>query len=321
MKRFVVLIAIVLAVTVVWIAGWMFIADRVRDEVAALSAGDGVTTPRLECGTLLVGGFPFQFAPRCVDAQLTVGDLEIEVADVIATALFYRPQHIQILATGPARVTDAFTGATQEARWRNLHASLRLSGDRLTRFSAVADDLLYADVLFGDVVLAQATRGEIHLIEATDADAPETAGSVFDFYTLFDGMDAPSLDIASGRVTLDARLTGVPEMGLWGHPELLRLWEMAGGMLTLRGLEASADGLMLSVDGEARIDAAGLLQGRLDVASRGIVERFEGPAEDPRVPMLLGQPDSAGVYSQTVAIRNGRVSVGIIPLQDIPPLF
>lgn len=51
MKRFAILIALVVIVTIGWIAGWFYIASRIESEVAVFAQADGQTQPRLECGT------------------------------------------------------------------------------------------------------------------------------------------------------------------------------------------------------------------------------------------------------------------------------
>lgn len=321
MKRFVIVIGAIGVVCAIWFGGWLFVADRIEGEIAALAANDGVTEPRLDCESLEVRGFPYRFAPRCEGPVITVGDLDIELAMVQGTALFYRPSHIQIFADGPARLTDAFSGASQELRWDDVHASLRFTDGRIARFSAIAENLVYADMLVGEDILGTAGGAELHLIDASAPDAVETEGAVLDLFARIEDLTIPAEEISNGVAILDARLTGVPEMALWGHPDLLRIWQMADGGLEVRELDASAEGLSVSGAGAVMLTETGRLSGRASLSSTGLVERFGELADDPVAAMLIGQPDADGAYSQTVSLRNGVVTVGIIPVMTIDPLF
>jgi hypothetical protein len=321
MKRFAILIALVVIVTIGWIAGWFYIASRIESEVAVFAQADGQTQPRLECGTLAVGGFPFQFSPRCHDATITSGDFTITVPQLTATALFYQPTHLQLFATGPATVSDAFNGTVQELSWSQMRASVRAQGDRLARASLVADDLVFSDRLFGETILGSAGRGELHLLDNPEAADAENGTGALEVYVRLDDADIPGFDIAQGTVTLDGQVTGVPDIAMWGHPEIARIWAMAGGGLTLRGLQAQAQGLALDASGEAALDEAGRVNGTLTISSNGLVERFGALAQDPVGQVLIGSPGDDGTYSQSISARGGTIFVGIIPVQAIPPLF
>ncbi|AEQ52946.1 DUF2125 domain-containing protein [Pelagibacterium halotolerans] len=322
MKRFVIMIVAVVAVSVLWMGGWFYIAGQIRAEIGYLAQADGVTQPRLVCDRLDIGGAPFSFSPRCTDARITSGDVTVELAAITGTALFYTPTHIQLFATGPARIADAFTGATQEVRWSNLHASLRLDDGMIERFSALADDLVYADMLIGETVIGTAAHGEIHLLDATPADSPPGTGAIFDAYVTLEDVTSQTNDIANGRLVVDARLSGLPDPALWGDPQVLGFWQALGGELALRSIEASADGLSLTAQGAASLTDAGLVNGNLEIASQGVADRIATLVGDPSVArIVLGSPGEDGVSHQTLQVSDGTVVVGIIPVASLPPLF
>ncbi|WP_196260656.1 DUF2125 domain-containing protein [Pelagibacterium limicola] len=319
MKRFVVLILAVLALVALWAGGWHYVAAQITDEAERLASADGVTQPRIACGNFAVSGFPFHFSPICKNAEIAANDLTLSVTELSATALFYRPTHLQIFATSPARLTDAFTGSAHELRWDSLRASLRLDGDRLARLSMVGNSLVHVDALFGSTILGTADHAELHLV---DADAgPETAGTALDIFARVEGAEHEGFEIEHGEVRLDARIIGLPPLDLLNHPDALRLWQMADGTLTLRGLEARAEGVELTATGEASLDATGRLNGALALASRGIVERVDGLSDDPVAALFIGTPDAEGTYSQTLSVRGGTVFVGILPVMGLDPFF
>ncbi|WP_127144166.1 DUF2125 domain-containing protein [Pelagibacterium montanilacus] len=318
MKRFVIVIIIVLAVCALWAGVWLFVASQIDTELAALESNDGVMAPRLECETRAVRGFPFQFAPRCEGARITSGDITLAVNSIYGTALIYRPTHMQLFAEGPAEISDAFTGSRQQLDWESLRASLRLSGSTIERFSVVGEELVWSDLLFGDTVLGAVEGAEIHLVEGGEGEA---AGSVLDLFVRLEGAGMGGLQIANGQATLDGQLTAVPEMALWGDPRMAALWQANGGVLTVRALDAVAEGLSLSASGEMALDDNGLLMGSAEVQSQGVVERFGDFSDDPMAAMLLGRPDDEGVYSQTLSARGGQIFIGLLPMATVPPVF
>lgn len=321
MKRFVIAIAAILVLCALWMGGWFYVAGQIRDEIAAFAHADGITQPRLACGDLSVGGMPFSFTPTCRSAHITADDLDITLADIRGTALFYRPFHIQLFATGPARIEDAFTGAAQELDWSNLHASLRLTSGALSRLSVIADDLAYADVLMGTTGIGTARRGEVHLIDATPENPTPGTGRLYDVFARLDDVQSPAYALADGQITLDGQITGLPDPALWGDPEILAYWQALDGEFILRGIEATAQGLALSARGQAGLTPAGAVDGTLEIVSQGLTERVAAFADDAVARMFLGNPDAEGVSRQSVRIVNGTVTVGILPVATLPPLF
>ncbi|MCD7061290.1 DUF2125 domain-containing protein [Pelagibacterium xiamenense] len=321
MKRFVILLVAILAVVGLWTGGWFYVAGQVRANIAAYAEADGVATPRITCAMLDVGGFPFKFSPHCAEPEIVSGDYTIRLADLAGTALFYRPNHLQIFANGPAQIVDAFTGSEQQVSWSSLRASLRLEGGELERLSVVADDIVYADALFGDATYAEATHAEFHVLDAVVDDEASMPGNVVDLYLMLEGVNSVPLGIADGTGDIDARLTGMPPMALWGHPDFLRIWAGNGGVAMLRDLSLDADTVMVNATGEARVSETGLIEASLELASEGVIERIDALQADPRAPLLTGAPDDEGIYRQNISVRGGTVFVGLIPVMGLAPIF
>ena len=101
MKQIIILGAIVVLVVAVWTGGWFFLAGEVRKNIELLASADGVTTPRVTCETLSVGGFPFRFDVDCQKGRVVNGDLVVDVPELRASVLVYRPTHLLTSAVGP----------------------------------------------------------------------------------------------------------------------------------------------------------------------------------------------------------------------------
>lgn len=320
MKRFIVLFVVLILVVAVWTFGWFYVAGRVQSEIALFAQADGETTPRLTCDSLAVTGYPFQFHPACAGASIVSGDVQIDLPRLEATALFYRPTHVQIFAEGPARITDAFSGAIQEVSWQDLRGSVRLDGEKIGRISLVATQVAWVDALLGSTVFATADDLEIHLVGASAAETP-TAGDVLDLFVSAEGADIHAVALANAALALDARVTGLPPLAALSSPDALRLWQANGGALTLRGLDATADGVLVDAEGEIMLDAVGRLNGTLALVTEGVVPRVAAFTDPALVELFLGSPDANGRSSQTLAASEGTIRAGIIPFTTLAPLF
>src|SRR5690606_13715664 len=109
-KRIIILGSVVLAVVALWSVAWVVLADIVKTNIELLADADGVTTPRITCETLHVGGYPFRFDADCVAAQIVSGDVTVEVPGIRASILVYAPTHVLASAQGPLQLSDNFTG-------------------------------------------------------------------------------------------------------------------------------------------------------------------------------------------------------------------
>ncbi|GGA35253.1 DUF2125 domain-containing protein [Pelagibacterium lentulum] len=321
MKRFIIMICVVVAVAGLWTAGWFYIAQRVGAEVAMLAEADGESVPRVTCEDLQVDGFPFHFAPRCTNAEIVMGDYDITLGQLQGTVLFYRPTHIQFFAAGPLEIADAFTGSRQQVTWSDMRGSVRLDGDRIGRISVLANNIVYADALFGDAVFGEAEHAEIHLVDATGSEGHDGLGAALDYFARIDGLESGPAEIENGTITLDGRLTGLPPMDVWGHPDALRIWQANDGVLSVRAIDAVAQDASLSASGDLHLDELGRLNGVIELTASGIRERLGDMEESQLVDVFLGSPDAQGMHRQSVTARNGTLVVGIIPVFALTPLF
>lgn len=319
MKRFVIAIVAVVIVCALWMGGWFYVSGIVRDEIASLADNDGYSAPRLECDSLWVGGMPFSFSPHCTGVTVHAGDYVVTLADIRGTALFYRPNHIQLFGYGPAEISDTFNGGVWRLDWASLHGSLRLDGGNIARASLVGTEMTLSDGLPGGGEIGTALQSEIHLVAS--GTPRETGVQTLDLYALLDGVESPAHAIAAGRVTVDGALENLPDAALWSHPDVLRIWAMSGARVTLRGAEAVAEGLVATAEGEVALDESGRVSGEVDLMARGLVERLGTLASDPMAQVLLGTPETDGTYRRTVKITDGTVVVGILPVAVLPPLF
>ncbi|RUT29442.1 DUF2125 domain-containing protein [Arsenicitalea aurantiaca] len=322
MKRFAILATAIVLVVVAWSGAWLYAAGEIRRTIDAQAAADGISSPRLTCGTLEVAGFPFRFDVTCLEASAQIEDMTVDLAEWRATVLVYRPTHLLAFGRGPARITDAFTGSSSELSWEELEASVRLSGWRIARASLTADTIAWSDTLVGQSLIGSASHLEAHLIDMPDAHEPERGVSALAAYVRLEDVSAPGFDVAGGEATLEAELTGIPDdVRAFGDPDLLPRWQQAGGALNLVGFRAQAGEQFFQSTGSLQLSDAGLANGRFDVESRGILEEIGDMLPPDMRQLILGNPDADGTYSQSIGLTNGVIFSGMLPIGMIPALF
>ena len=68
-------------------------------------------------------------------------------------------------------------------------------------------------------------------------------------------------------------------------------------------------------------DMAGLVDGRLELTSRGFGPLLREYMAAPLAGALLGTEDETGTARQTLSISRSILRAGIVPLIQLPPLF
>lgn len=316
-KRFAILLAVIILVSVGWTAGWFYIAAQLREGVLSASSGE----PALTCGAVTTGGFPFRFDVTCDQPVLVSGDVTVKAAELQATALFYRPTHVLAFAKGPATVTDAFLGTERTLSWTKLEASIRFKGWRPERISLVADDPAVADTLLGASQLASAKHLELHLLDA--GNAAETGMMKIAGFLRLDAGDFPGFDLLATNAEIALNVAPLPaDIRLWQSPQTLRQIVASNATLTLTQAQIDTSDFSADLKGEVGLDQALRPTGKLKLVSKGLRARLATLLDPVTVTAIAGAPDKAtGMDSQTFVIRDGTVSAAGLPLFRLAPLL
>ena len=156
MKKIIALGIVIFVLFAGYTFAWFWAAGQAADYVKALETADGVTTPRVTCDSFGIGGFPFGFDATCTKATIVSGDVTVAIAGLKASIEVYRPTHVLIFAQSPVSVDDAFTGSRSRLDFKDLQASVRLTGWRIGRISMVMDAPIWNDTVLDDRLLARA---------------------------------------------------------------------------------------------------------------------------------------------------------------------
>ncbi len=321
-KRIIILGSVLLVLVLLWSGAWLFVANQIRSQVDALALADGETTPQVTCGTLEIGGYPFNFDIRCSDTTLVSGDLMVTVPDVRISALAYRPNHVLASAQGPAQIADAFTGQRNTVSWTALDASLRIESWRIARLSVEGDGLAWSDTLFGNALVAQSPHIEAHLLDMAEQHDAEAGRSALAAYVMAEGVEVPGIALAQTNAEIEGEVTGLPDdIRNWGAAPLLQDWQQAGGKLRLIGVRASDGVSDLSATGDLTLDAQGFPTGSIAIDSKGVAERIGPYIEEPWRTLVLGVPGEDGRHKNQLSFANGGLSSGLVPISAVPSLF
>lgn len=323
MKRFAVLAGIVVFVVVLWTAGWFFIAIQVREAVAALALNDGEAAPRVTCEEGIdTTGFPFRIDLACRGATVVSGDVTARMAEFRASVLVYRPTHAVLSGRGPVDLEDAFTGSRNQLTFAALEGSVRLEGWRLARVSLVADDIAWFDTNFEPRQQGQAARAEAHLVDRPEAHDAATGLQTLGAYARLTEASAPVLGIENGEAVFEADVTAVPDdVRRLAEADIVRQWQSADGEVVVKQADGTAGDRTVRATGTVGLDDAGKLRGQLRLASRGIVEMVGTMLPAEIRPLVFGNRQDDGSYSQVLNARAGVIFSGFVPLATVPALF
>ncbi|MCX5494593.1 DUF2125 domain-containing protein [Kaistia dalseonensis] len=335
-RRFQLIILAALLLVALWSAGWFAIRHYAEGRLAAIQQDVADQGGSFACESERISGFPFRFVLNCTPAAITLPDsgLSARVSAVEAIALAYNPTHLLAAAQGPL-VLRLHDGLGVNAEWSAAKASLRvgLSG-RLKRFSGVVDDLDISlespDKLIAATDL-KAKHGELHLLQADgDATALEIWSTAQGLAAMLPG--APALPTLNGDV--HAILPGALPAHRDETVDPVAAWLAAGGEVKLDRLGVDVGGFMAVASGDLTVSPDGLVSGRVAVrvdqldklpdlieairpGHRDQVARIIGPLAAFLKPVTV---DGKTWRETTVTIKDGRATVGFIPLGTIPPL-
>ena len=322
MKRIIALFIAIVVVIALWSGAWLFLSGEVRKNVLALADADGVTTPRLTCDTLNVTGFPFRFDVDCATAQVTNGDLVVDIAGLRASVLVYRPTHLMASALAPVKIEDTFTGSQSTLNFATLEASARTNGWQIARIALNGTEVSWNDTLIGDNLIAKSGMIDLQLGDIPEQHDAEKGLAALAGYFQARDLVAPGFTIANGNAEIEVEVNGLPDdVRLLAEPDALVNWRAAGGQLKLVSAHATDGDSDLKANGNLALDPQGLLDGQIDIASTKVAERIEPYLMEPYRTLVLGNPAPDGTHSNVLNFRGGNIYSGLLPIASVPPLF
>jgi hypothetical protein len=314
-----------------WSATSRLASAAIERATAAVAAGGDV----IGCDGDALGGFPLRLDLSCQHATFHGPGEEMSAAIdmVAASAPLYRPGHVEATAGGPFVFDAPGRGIALSATWKRATADVD-AGIRGVKRAALELDGLKV-VRTGDS--AHVPFIGLGADRARFAATPAADGA-YDFASLADGMQLvqrPNQNLPP--FDTEARITALnfgPALGS-DPSRTFATWLAGGGAMRVDQLSFTIGRTSIAANGTLSISKEGLLSGVLTLRFAGLdalpdlADQVQpGSRKDVSnavvaiTAVTLPVPGGAdGPARQTVLfIRDGFVSVGLIPIGKIPPI-
>lgn len=319
-----------------WTAAWFYASGRAVQEIDTWMAAEAGKGRNWSCADRQFGGFPFRFELICTEPTVTftgptsgTASGMAKAARAHAVAQVWNPRHIIAEFQGPGVITSPQAGEVI-ANWSLLQVSGVGRGNDLDRLSVAADDYALTQ---GGTVFFGARHAEFHVRHTPGADA-----ATLDIAAGVKGATGVTTGAANAAPidgALEATATQVPDWRAVLTPTArLQAWQAAGGQVKLLEARLSGGGGAMNATGEIGLDAERRPSGTINLtmanapalmsalSAAGLMPAFMvnlAPALS--VVGMPGTLDGAPASTFPFTFRDGRISLGMLPLGKVGPAY
>jgi hypothetical protein len=321
-----VLLGLLITVVVLWCAYWYAARTIAGSGINRIVASLAETGGRATCGEAAIGGFPLRLDLSCTTfalANATGNSVGFEA--VRAQAPLYRPGEVNLSLAGPLALSLPREPEPIKATWSDASGQIIISLSGLSSIAATIRELHMEaaglpPVTLGQVELSAAPSGADYRLMLTIGEGEVTMADGSPGLRIGVGADLIALDIGSSL----------------GTDPLSRLleWLRSGGALRIDRAAFTAGETKVAATGDLTLSEEGLLTGGVTVTLTGLddlpdtAEMLLSETRDDVEPLvvvvkgLAREVEEGGVTSYVfpLRVRNGRVSLGFIPITTIPAL-
>lgn len=302
-----------------WTMGWYFFAAKIDENLPTTLAQIVGPDASADCTTADVRGYPFRIGLFCETLTYTntAEGITATTGALRSAAQFYRPGHVVAEIDGPLVMTDS--GVAVRADWQLLQTSVQAVSNGLDRGSIDARNISF-DIDGAGLtqrLALQADRITTHARQnGADLDIAAYAEN------LRNGIIAA---LSAKALTFEATLTG--QSGLLEIP-FTPLHGPFDAMLHRVAIEFD-ETFSLVLAGPVQVGADDRISGNLELTISNLQQFTElAAALNPEIsgllsrfgPMIAALDTKPGDDATTLplTIRNNQVSLGIIPLGELP---
>nr|WP_246225451.1 DUF2125 domain-containing protein [Pseudochelatococcus lubricantis] len=329
-----------------WSAFWFVARARVHDAITIWLAQEAEQQRKWSCPDRSIGGFPFRFEVRCTNLLFVgttpAGAVTGSVAQFVAVAQVYKPNHVIVEATGPLVADPQDGGERLTLNWQSFDASAIFTGNRLDRFSVVVEG---PTAHMGDgtsehpdgIELLRAGSWQSHL--RIDPERPPEEHAYDIAFTLREAR-IPALDALVGtqdraNIVFQGAITEAAPFTAKAPSVELERWRAAGGRLEIEELSAAKGPQRMQAQGRFSVDEQHRPQGYIDASIAGLDGLLGRFGLGGRSSLILGglsilgggrpangNPSDAGLTPlPRIDIRDGQVFVGPLAVGRLSPLY
>ncbi len=326
------IIGLVVIVVAAWAGYWAAARYAATVALERIEAGP-IAGSRIGCSGEELSGFPLTVDLRCrtVSLAMTAQALVGELGGLEASAPLYRPGFVTATLTSPLSLNAAADGIAATIAW-SLATAEAVAG--LNGLRDLAADL-------HSVSVETAGSARLPVIAGTASRAVVAAEAAADRAYRFSGQAREVALTRNGGGTLpvfdvDVLLTAHDFGGSLGTDPraALRDWLSRGGSARVERIRLASGGAVVEADGDLALSADGALSGNLNLrygdlgALVDLAERLRPGSREQLEPALAAftlmtvpaEIDGAPARQTTLAITDGLVSVGILPIAVLPAL-
>ncbi len=315
MARFVVLVKAVTLIAAGWIVVWFLAAGAIKNNAEQFMRASLDTSVQVICEKFDVGGFPLKLEASCTNLRVSAGDLTFSLPRIKVVAPLYFPIRALVQATGPARITDAFSGSSREVRWDDLRASVYTNGWALERLALEADNLELVDNIIAEKLIVRVQRLEALLTDT--AQKYNEAGALVQLAALMraEQIIFPEFDLADTQLRLEATIDAIPDdMRQWSLQTIAANWFDRRTGIDLVAFEGR-DGISeFELSGRLSATEQARLSGDFALQTQNVTERLARLFDPTSLQILFGYPGKDGVRDQSYTLRHGVLLAGNLPI-------
>jgi hypothetical protein len=289
-----------------WSAFWFYAADKAQDTIAGWLARESKAGRVYACGQQSIGGFPFRIEVRCSDVRAEFRAMDPAQAfgsgALLVVWQIYQPRLLIAELDSPLRVADVGQPAKYTAIWSTARASVRGTPRNPERVSLVFDDPVL-ERTNGNAGAPDrpfvAKHAELHgrLASGTVREKP-----VIDIALNLVAAVAPALHPLAAQpfdLDLDTQLVGLRNFDPKPWSQRFREIQQANGRIEVRSARLRQGETLAVAAGTLGLNAAGLLNGELQVTVAGLDKLLPALNAD-----QLVRPDSAAAQKLDSAFNS-----------------
>jgi len=323
MSRFVVLLITITAIAgILWVGAWFTAASVIKSKAGQFMQASLATPYEVQCESFAVGGFPLRFDATCDNLVIYGNDITLSLPEIKLTVLVYRPTLALFSATGPAQITDAFSGSRRQIRWDNLRVSVRTNGWALAGLFVEADNLELIDNIVGEKLIARVGRFKARLLDdAKNYNKPGALAQLAAFMRA-DKVTLGEFDLADANLRLTASIDAIPDdFRRWSPATIAGNWfsgKTGIDLLTFSGNDARSE---FELSGRLSATEQGRLSGNFGLDTQNIAERLQPVIDATMLQVLFGFPAKDGSRYQSYTLRYGVLLAGNLPILTFDSLI